>query len=67
MTGKIEFHDKENKLYGYYDLGSVKKKTQDYLQGQITQNGQKICDIYGNYMGYMDFNGQRYYDSRMCH
>ena len=24
----------------------------------------KICDIYGTYMGYMDFNGQRYFDIR---
>ena len=23
-----------------------------------------MCDIYGNYMGYMDFNGVRYFDVR---
>ena len=64
LTGKIEFHDKENQLYGYYDMGSVKKKVQDYFQGQITHYGKKICEVYGSYMGYMDFNGQRYFDIR---
>lgn len=24
----------------------------------------KICEVYGSYMGYMDFNGQRYFDIR---
>jgi hypothetical protein len=28
------------------------------------QFGQKIVDIRGNYMGYMDFNGVRYFDVR---
>lgn len=65
LTGKIEFNDYKNNLYGFYDLGSVKKKTQDYFQGQILIQGMKICDIYGNYMGYMDFNGKRYFDTRM--
>lgn len=26
LTGKIEFHDKKNGLYGYYDIGNIKKK-----------------------------------------
>lgn len=45
-------------------LLTVDFRTQDYFQGQISQNGKKICDIYGNYMGYMDFDGVRYYDTR---
>lgn len=45
-------------------MGSVKKKTQDYFRGEIMQYGQKIVDIYGCYMGYMDFNGVRYFDTR---
>jgi hypothetical protein len=64
LTGKIEFNDKENGIYGFYEIGTVKKKTQDYFAGQITVNGQKLCDVYGNYMGYMDFGGVRYYDVR---
>ena len=35
LTGKIEFHDKKNNLYGFYDMGSVKKKTQDYFAGEV--------------------------------
>jgi len=26
LTGKIEFHDPKNKLYAFYEMGSVKKK-----------------------------------------
>ena len=36
----------------------------EQTEGQITHYGRKICDIYGCYMGYMDFNGQRYFDIR---
>ena len=53
-----------NNLYGWYELGNIKKKTQDNFTGEILQFGQKIVDIRGNYMGYMDFNGVRYFDVR---
>ena len=39
-------------------------RTQDYFAGSISQNGKKVCDVYGNYMGYMDFDKKRYYDTR---
>ena len=55
LTGKIEFKDPKNNLYGWYELGNIKKKTQDYFTGEIHQFGKKIIDIKGNYMGYMDF------------
>jgi len=42
----------------------VKKKTQDYFTGEVHQFGKKICDIKGNYMGYMDFGPVRYFDVR---
>ena len=45
-------------------MGNIKKKTQDNFTGEILQFGQKIVDIRGNYMGYMDFNGVRYFDVR---
>ena len=64
LTGKIEFHDKLNNLYGWYELGNIKKKTQDNFTGEILQFGKKIVEIRGNYMGYMDFNGVRYFDVR---
>ena len=39
-------------------------KTQDYVTGRIEVNGRKEVDIYGNYMGFVDFNKQRYWDIR---
>lgn len=42
----------------------MKKKTQDYFTGEVHQFGKKICDIKGNYMGYMDFGPVRYFDVR---
>ena len=39
-------------------------KKQDFLQGEITKNGKKICQIDGNYNGYVDFDGVRYWDLR---
>ena len=39
-------------------------KTQDYVCGQINVRGKKVVDVYANYMGFADFNGQRYWDIR---
>lgn len=30
----------------------------------IKKNGAKVCDVYGNYMGFCDINGVRYWDIR---
>ena len=64
LTGRIEFHDEANGLYGWYEPGTYKMKTQDYVTGRIEQNGRKVVDIYGNYMGFVDFNKVRYWDIR---
>jgi len=39
LTGKVEFRDPKNHLYGWYELGNIKKKTQDYFTGEIHQYG----------------------------
>ena len=39
-------------------------RTQDYFTGEIHWNGKKILDINGNYMGYMEVGGVRYFDVR---
>ena len=39
-------------------------RTQDYFTGEINVKGKKRVDVMGNYMGYMDFNGVRYLDTR---
>ena len=31
LTGRIEFHDEANRLYGWYEPGTYKMKTQDEL------------------------------------
>lgn len=40
-------------------------RTQDYFTGEILMNGKKILDLNGNYMGYMDVGGMRYFDIRL--
>jgi len=39
-------------------------KSQDYLYGHIEKDGVKVVEIIGNYMGYLDFDGVRYWDIR---
>ena len=64
LTGKITFTDEKNGLEGWYEPGKYRMKTQDYVCGEIKQQGQKACEIYANYMGFADFNKQRYWDIR---
>jgi hypothetical protein len=40
-------------------------RTQDYFTGEIHMFGKKIMDLSGNYMGYMDVCGVRYFDIRL--
>ena len=53
-----------NNLEGFYEPGKYRMKTQDYICGEIKANGSKVCEVYGNYMGFVDFNKQRYWDIR---
>ena len=47
------------------DVGFVKGKPRDYFSGYIEQDGIVMCDkIFGNYMGYADFDGERFFDLR---
>ena len=64
LTGKITFTDEENGIEGWYEPGKYKLKTQDYVRGQINVQGKKVCDIFGNYMGFAEFNHERYWDIR---
>jgi hypothetical protein len=35
------------------------------MEGYIEKQGVKVCNkIYGSYMGYIDFDGERYFDLR---
>jgi hypothetical protein len=31
----MEFHDYENNLYGFYEIGQIKNKSQEYFEGSI--------------------------------
>ena len=60
----MEFHDEDNDLHAFYEIGQVSRKSQEYFSGEITHKGKKVSDIYGNYCGYIDFDGVRYFDIR---
>lgn len=64
LTGKVTFTDSANQIEGYYEPGKYRLKTQDYVCGQINVKGKKVVDVYANYMGFADFNGERYWDIR---
>ena len=65
FTDKIEYFDDQNGLYAWYEPG--KKKVQDYIFGAIEkQNGGIISELNGTYWGYIDFDGERYWDVRDC-
>lgn len=62
FTDRIDYIDERNGLVGWYEPG--KRNVQDYIVGAIEQNGEKICEIYGNYCGFLEFGGVRYWDAR---
>lgn len=64
VSGKLEFHDRENNIYGFYEIGHVPKHSQEYFEGAIYKNGVQVSHTFGNYCGYMDFDGVRYFDLR---
>ena len=63
-TGKQTFKDEENNLECTIEYGSYMFKKQDYIWGEIKEDGEKVCELTGNYMGYLDFDGERYWDAR---
>jgi hypothetical protein len=62
VVGKQEYKDTTNHISAFIETGA--KKVQDYLKGSIMQYGQEIYSISGNYNGYLEFNGVRYWDIR---
>jgi hypothetical protein len=34
------------------------------VKGEILKDGKKVCELFGNYMGFLDFDGIRYWDLR---
>ena len=65
LHGEIKFEDEKNGITGYLNIGGVKKRPRDYFEGYIEKNGVKVCkEIFGNYMGYADFENERLFDLR---
>lgn len=58
------FEDTANEIRATFKFGNVRGKTGDYFRGKIKSKGKAISKIHGNYMGYIDFDGVRYYDVR---
>jgi hypothetical protein len=66
-VGRCDFKDEKNGITGHYFLGQggpTKKSPKDYLVGEISKNGKVISEIRGNYMGWIEFDGERYFDVR---
>jgi len=65
LWGRCEFKDEKNGLSAWYEIGQCgKPHPKDQLKGEIIKDGQVVSTLWGNYMGYFDFDGQRYWDVR---
>ena len=66
ITGRIEFRDDTHGVTAWYEFGDggKKKNPKDYVRGEIIRDGSVLSKIYGNMMGYLDFDDQRYWDVR---
>merc|ERR1740123_670785 len=64
IHGKIEYWDNKNNLYAYVDIGNVKKHSQEYFEGEIQHKGKCVSKVFGNYCGYMEIGGERWWDHR---
>ena len=63
--GQIVFKDEGNGQTGTITLGKVKKRVSDYLEGDIKKDGKTLCRLSGSYMGFLDWDGVRYWDARI--
>ena len=64
LVGTVTFKDEQNGLEGSYQFGAYSFSKQDYVYGEIKRDGQRVCEVKGNYCGYLDFGGVRYWDAR---
>ena len=64
LAGKIIFTDEANGLTGYYQYNGYYMRKNDFVYGEIHQHNQKVCELEGNYMGYLDIADKRYWDAR---
>eukprot|EP00831_Metopus_contortus_P013367 TRINITY_DN15418_c0_g1_i2.p1 TRINITY_DN15418_c0_g1~~TRINITY_DN15418_c0_g1_i2.p1 ORF type:complete len:245 (+),score=47.34 TRINITY_DN15418_c0_g1_i2:182-916(+) len=63
--GTLVYNCKQLNIEAYIELGEFKKKKpQDYFRGEIKKDGEVVSTIYGSYMGFLEFDGVRYWDAR---
>lgn len=62
--GQINFIDEANNISATVIIGKVKKKPSDYVSGTIKVKDKIISNIYGSYLGFMEFDNVRYWDWR---
>lgn len=63
-SGTITFSDTQNQLEAVMTLGKVKKRPTDYVEAEIKQSGKIASKMYGSYMGFLEWDGVRYWDAR---
>ena len=63
-NGFYTLEDEANKIAAKVVMSTEKGRPQDFFTGEICKDGKKVCTIEGNYMGYVDFDGVRYWDLR---
>ena len=64
LIGKLEWRDEKNNITAFVDFGSYFMKKQDYVWGEIHRDGEKVSEITGNYVGWLNFDDERFWDFR---
>jgi len=62
--GKLEMKEERLGLSLKLPFGSVKKRPADYFEGSIMQHGKPVVSCRGTYLGFVSFDGKRYWDGR---
>ena len=65
LCGVCKFTDEKNGIEAQYNIGGAGRKyPKDYFVGEIKQHGKVVSKMFGSYMGYIDFDGVRWWDGR---
>ena len=62
LTGTCDFTDEQNGITATYTIGI--KKGRDYFKGEIKKDGKVVSTLSGTYMGYIEWDGERWWDIR---
>ena len=65
LCGVCTFTDEKNGIVASYNLGGAGRKwAKDYFVGEIKQHGKVVSKMFGSIMGYIEFDGERWWDGR---